>query len=411
MYRTAKISNLKSTNLKPQPKIEHADIPPPLPLANIPFTKPFLTGKELSYIQEAVRTGKLSGDGYFTKKCHTFFEKRYGFKKVLLTHSCTAALELSALLMNIQPGDEVIMPSFTFVSTANAFALRGASIRFADCQSDLPNIDPAAIEKLITKKTKAIVVVHYAGLACDMEAIMDLANQYQLFVVEDAAHAIDAYYKDQPLGSIGHFGCFSFHDTKNITAGGEGGLLSINDPAFIQRAEIMREKGTNRAAFYRGEVNKYEWVDIGSSFLPSETTAAFLYAQLKALDDIQEKRKYIWNTYYELLRPLVGADTFQIPIVPEFAASNGHLFYLLCTSKQSRQKLIDYLKAQHICAVFHYISLHSSPYFKDKHDGRDLPMTDQYSDRLLRLPLFYEMNKADILRVVEEIKRGLTIIG
>src|SRR5688500_8388786 len=309
----------------------------------IPFNKPYLTGKEVHYIYQAVSTGKISGDGVFTHKCHRFFVDKYGFRKCLLTTSCTDALEMSALLMNIQPGDEVIMPSYTFVSTANAFVLRGAKIVFADSNKVNPNIDAHEIEKLIRPKTKAIVVVHYAGIACDMDVIMDIAQRHNLFVIEDAAQAIYAFYTGKPLGSIGHMSTFSFHETKNIQCG-EGGMLVINDENFVERAEIIREKGTNRSAFFRGEVDKYGWVDIGSSFLPSEIIAAFLWAQLENLDQIQERRKAIWNTYYENLEPLQDAGKLQLPNIPSYATNNAHMLYVLCNDLDERTKLIDHLK-------------------------------------------------------------------
>lgn len=363
----------------------------------IPFNKPYLTGKEITYIQEAAAIGKLSGDGVFTKKCERFFEEKYGFKKSMLTSSCTDALEMAAILINIQEGDEVIMPSFTFVSTANAFIMRGAKIVFADSSVEHPNIDATKIANLITRNTKAIVVVHYAGVACDMESIMALANQYNLFVIEDAAQAIDAYYKGKPLGSIGHLAAFSFHETKNIIAG-EGGMLIINDEKFIERAEIIREKGTNRNKFYRGEIDKYNWVDIGSSFLPSEITAAFLWAQIEAIDDIQQKRISIWNTYYEAL--LAYADFFQLPVIHEYASNNAHAFYLVCQQAEDRNQLIDFFRSKNILAVFHYQSLHKSPYFIDKHDARILQEADRYSQCLLRLPLFYELSTEEITHTI-----------
>ncbi|HMW12811.1 MAG TPA: dTDP-4-amino-4,6-dideoxygalactose transaminase [Chitinophagales bacterium] len=363
----------------------------------IPFNKPYLTGKEITYIQEAAAIGKLSGDGVFTKKCERFFEEKYGFKKSMLTSSCTDALEMAAILINIQEGDEVIMPSFTFVSTANAFIMRGAKIVFADSSAEHPNIDATKIANLITRNTKAIVVVHYAGVACDMESIMALANQYNLFVIEDAAQAIDAYYKGKPLGSIGHLAAFSFHETKNIIAG-EGGMLIINDEKFIERAEIIREKGTNRNKFYRGEIDKYNWVDIGSSFLPSEITAAFLWAQIEAIDDIQQKRISIWNTYYEAL--LAYADFFQLPVIHEYASNNALAFYLVCQQAEDRNQLIDFFRSKNILAVFHYQSLHKSPYFIDKHDARILQEADRYSQCLLRLPLFYELSTEEITHTI-----------
>ncbi len=359
----------------------------------IPFNKPFLTGKETIYIEQAVATGKISGDGSFTKKCHAFFEETFGFRKALLTTSCTDALEMAAILLNLQEGDEVIVPSYTFVSTANAFVLRGAKLIFADSRADHPGMDEARIEALITPKTKAIVVVHYAGVACDMDIIMDIAHRHHLFVVEDAAQAIDSYYKGKPLGSIGHLGAFSFHETKNIISG-EGGMLVINDPQFIERAEIIREKGTNRSKFFRGEVDKYNWVDIGSSFLPSDIIAAFLFAQLENLGTIQAKRKLLWDTYWKALQPV--RDYVSLPQIPEFATNNAHMFYLVCKSIDERDALIQHLKRDGIMAVFHYQSLHSSNFYADKHDGRDLEMVEFYTSNLLRLPMFFELSPNDI---------------
>jgi len=372
----------------------------------IPFNKPYLTGKEVHYIYQAVSTGKISGDGKFTKECHRYFENKVGFKKCLLTTSCTDALEMAALLLNIQAGDEVIMPSFTFVSTANAFVLRGAKIVFADSNECNPNIDAKAIEPLITTKTKAIVVVHYAGIACDMDAIMDLANRHKLWVIEDAAQAIDAFYKGKPLGSIGHMSAFSFHETKNIQCG-EGGMLVINDEQFINRAEIIREKGTNRSAFFRGEVNKYGWVDVGSSFLPSEITAAFLYAQLEQLPDIQQKRKQIWEKYNFAFAGIEKKGLISLPHLPSYATNNAHMYYINCASLEQRTKLIAKLKANDILAVFHYISLHTSPFYNDKHDGRELVYSDQYTDRLLRLPLYYELSEEEQDIVIDIISNYL----
>jgi dTDP-4-amino-4,6-dideoxygalactose transaminase len=361
----------------------------------IDFNKPYLTGKEGHYIYQAVLSGKISGDGMFTNKCHNFFEKRYNFKKVLLTTSCTDALELAALLLDIKEGDEIIVPSYTFVSTVNAFVLRGAKIVFVDSSADNPNMDVSAIEALITPNTKVIVPVHYAGIACDMDAIMQLADKYKLFVVEDAAQAIDSYYKGKPLGSIGHMAAFSFHETKNIISG-EGGMLVINDERFVKRAEIIREKGTNRSAFFRGEVDKYGWVEVGSSFLPSDIIAAFLFAQLENIDDIQGKRKLLWNRYYKGLKPIQEKNKIQLPEVPDTATNNGHIFYLVCKDIEERTNLISYLKTNKIYAVFHYLSLHLSPYYKEKHDGRALPFTDKYSNCLVRLPLYYELTENEV---------------
>ncbi len=374
----------------------------------IPFNKPYLTGKEAHYMYEAVFTGKLSGNGMFTQRCQAYFEKRYGFKKCLLTTSCTDALEMAAILCNIKPGDEVIIPSYTFVSTALAFVRQGATIIFADSQIDHPNIDAEKIEALITSKTKAIVPVHYAGMACDMDKIMDLAEKYNLIVVEDAAQAVDSFYNghgvyaNAALGSIGHLAAFSFHETKNLISG-EGGMLAINDERFIQRAEIIWEKGTNRAEFFRGEVNKYGWVDIGSSFLPSEVIAAFLWAQIEHLDEIQNKRKEHWKTYYEALLPLEKCGFFKLPKIPEYSTNNAHMFYLVFPSVNERTDLINTLKSNEIWAVFHYLSLHSSPYYIEKHDARILENCDHFADSLVRLPLFYELSETDLDKIIAAI--------
>lgn len=365
----------------------------------IGFNQPYLSGKELEYIAEAVASKKISGDGKFTKKCHDFFEKKYGFKKALLTTSCTDALEMAAILLDIKEGDEVIAPSYTFVSTVNAFVLRGAKIVFVDSCADNPNMDVSKIEGLITKKTKVIVPVHYAGIACDMDTIMALAHKYDLFVVEDAAQAIDSFYKGKPLGSIGHLAAFSFHETKNIISG-EGGMLVINDARFIERAEIIREKGTNRSAFFRGEVDKYGWVDIGSSFLPSEIIAAFLWAQIEKLDDIQLRRKSIWDKYYNGLKTVAETGAFRLPFIPDYATNNSHMFYLVFENLDKRSKFINRLKNNNIQAVFHYLSLHRSEFYKGKHDGRELLRSDHYSDTLVRLPMYYELSVDQINFIV-----------
>jgi len=377
-------------------------------MKKIPFNKPYLAGNETHYIYDAVNTGKLSGNGKYTKKCHAFFQERYGFRKCLLTTSCTDALEMAALLINIQPGDEVIMLSYTFVSTANAFVLRGAKIVFADSRKDHPGIDEDSIESLITSKTKAIVPVHYAGVACDMDNIMHIANRHNLFVVEDAAQAIDSYYTGRDgvkraLGSIGHLAAFSFHETKNVISG-EGGMLVINDGQFEKRAEIIWEKGTNRAAFFRGEVDKYGWVDVGSSFLPSETIAAFLYAQLEHLEQIQQKRKKIWNSYQDNLRDWSTNNGITLPSIPGYATNNAHMFYLVTKNFEQRKAIINRLKDEKISPVFHYLSLHSSPFYKEKHDERSLPYSDNYSDCLLRLPFFFELGENDIIRICNTLK-------
>ena len=372
----------------------------------IPFNKPFLTGKEAHYMYQAVYTGKLSGNGVFTKKCQQFFESKYGFKKAILTTSGTDALEMAAILCDVKPGDEVIVPSYTFVSSALAFVRQGARIIFADSCEHNPNINAEKIEALITPKTKVIVPVHYAGVACDMDKIMDIADRHNILVVEDAAQAIDSYYKGKPLGGIGHLGCFSFHETKNVTAGGEGGLLVVNDERFIRRAEIIWEKGTNRAEFFRGMVNKYGWVDTGSSFLPSEINSAFLWAQLEDLDMIQDRRKAIWNMYYEGLKDLAGKGCFTMPDLPEYASNNGHMFYLVCRHLDERTKLIAYLKEQDVLAVFHYLSLHLSDYYRNHHEGEipDLPCCDRFADCLVRLPMFFELKDEDVQKIIDDIK-------
>jgi dTDP-4-amino-4,6-dideoxygalactose transaminase len=361
----------------------------------ITFNLPFLTGKETAYIQEAVASGKISGDGLFTRKCHDFFQTRYGFKKALLTTSCTDALEMAAILLDIQPGDEIIMPSFTFVSTANAFVLRGAHIVFADSNSENPNIDIDTLEALITPRTKAIVPVHYAGIACDMTRLMAIAEKHGLWVVEDAAQAIESFCDGKPLGSFGHLAAFSFHETKNIISG-EGGMLAINDEQFARRAEIIREKGTNRSEFFRGEVDKYGWVDIGSSFLPSDIIAAFLYAQLENIDLIQDKRISLWEHYYKNLSSELAAYGVKLPVIPSYATNNAHMFYLVCKDLKQRSSLIQYLKERNIQAVFHYLSLEKSPFYADKHDGRTLHWSDYYADRLVRLPLYYGLTEANV---------------
>lgn len=368
---------------------------------SIPFNKPFLTGKEAHYMYQAVYTGKLSGNGVFTKKCQQFFEDRYGFKKCILTTSGTDALEMAAILCDVKPGDEVIVPSYTFVSSALAFVRQGARIVFADSYANNPNIDTDKLESLITDKTKVIVPVHYAGVACDMDKIMEIADRHNILVVEDAAQAIDSYYKGKPLGGIGHFGCFSFHETKNITAGGEGGLLCVNDERFIRRAEIIWEKGTNRAEFFRGMVNKYGWVDTGSSFLPAEINSAFLWAQLESLDMIQNRRKEIWNQYYEGLKDLAKQGCFTMPALPDYATNNAHMFYLVCRSLEERTKLIAYLKETGITAVFHYLSLHLSDYYRSEQGTiPDLPNCDKFADRLVRLPMYYELEDENIKIVI-----------
>ena len=368
----------------------------------IPFNKPYLAGNELDYIRDAVASGKLSGDGIFTKKCHVELERLLGSGRAFLTSSCTDALEAAALLCNIVPGDEVIIPSYTFVSTANAFALRGAKIRFVDSQPDHPNMDTKCIEELITSRTRAIVPVHYAGMACDMDDILRVAKQHNLQVIEDAAQAIDSSYKGRALGTFGDVATFSFHETKNIICG-EGGSLHVNDPLLVQRAEIVREKGTNRSSFFRGEINKYGWVDVGSSFLPSEVTAAFLFAQLQHVADIQHRRRSLWNIYNERLNVLGVEDLLQLPRVPEHATNNAHMFYMVCKTLDARTALIKRLKESGIMAVFHYQSLHKSSYFESLHDGRALPHSDRYTDCLVRLPLFYELGEDEVNKICDVV--------
>lgn len=373
----------------------------------ISFNKPYLTGKEAHYMYQAVYSGKISGNGIFTKKCQAFFEDHYGFKKCVLTTSGTDALEMAAILCDVKPGDEVIVPSYTFVSSALAFVRQGARIVFADSCENNPNIDADKIEALITERTKVIVPVHYAGVACDMDKIMEIANRHNIFVVEDAAQAIDSYYKGKPLGGIGHLGCFSFHETKNVTAGGEGGLLCVNDERFIRRAEIIWEKGTNRAEFFRGMVNKYGWVDTGSSFLPSEINSAFLWAQLESLDEIQARRKARWEQYHEGLKDLAEKGYFALPDIPNYATNNAHMFYLVCRNLDERTKFIAYLRENGVAAVFHYLSLHLSEYYKEHHVGAipELPNCDKFANCLVRLPMFYELNSEEVDSIVSSIRK------
>ncbi len=368
----------------------------------IPYNKPFLTGKETTYIEQAVASGKISGDGIFTKRCQQLLEEKYGFKKCLLTSSCTDALEMAALLANIQPGDEVIAPSYTFVSSVNPFVLRGATIIFCDSREDHPGIDENKIEQLITSKTRAIVVTHYAGIACDMDLIMDIAWRYNLVVVEDAAHAIDSFYKGRPLGSIGHSSAFSFHETKNIIAG-EGGMIVLNDAALVERAEIIREKGTDRSKFFRGEVDKYGWVDVGSSFLPSDITAAFLYAQLENLSQIQARRKAIWDDYFKAFQALQNNGHLQLPQLPGYATNNCHIFYMICKSPNERDALLAYLQQNSILAIFHYLPLHMSVFYAPKYKGSSLPMAQKYADQLVRLPLFYTLTENEQLYIIDKV--------
>jgi dTDP-4-amino-4,6-dideoxygalactose transaminase len=370
----------------------------------IPFNKPFIAGKELYYIAQAVVDGQLSGDGYYTQLCHQWFEEHLGCRKALLTHSCTAALEMAAILCDTQPGDEIIMPSFTFVSTANAFVLRGGVPVFVDIRSDTLNMDERLIEVAITPRTKAVIPVHYAGVPCAMDEILNIAEKHHLFVVEDAAQALLSTYKGRFLGTFGHFGCLSFHETKNIISG-EGGALLINDEQFIERAEIIREKGTNRIKFFKGEVDKYTWVDIGSSFLPSELIGAFLYAQLEQAEKIIAARCKIYNRYYELLKPLSKRGFIHLPFTGEDCMNNGHIFYIITGSLKERAELIEYLKARSILSLFHYVPLHSSPAgIKYGRVNGTMTVTDDISERILRLPMYYELTDDDIAKVVEALE-------
>ena len=370
----------------------------------VPYNKPFIVGKELDYISQAVtKNFHISGDGEFTRRCHTWFQENLGCRNVLLTHSCTAALEMAAILCEIQPGDEIIMPSFTFVSTANAFVLRGGVPVFVDIRPDTLNIDERLIEKAVTPRTKAIVPVHYAGMPCDMDIIIGTARDKGLYVIEDAAQALLSTYKERYLGTIGDFGCLSFHETKNIISG-EGGALLINDERFMKRAEIIREKGTNRSQFFRGEVAKYTWIDIGSSYLPSDMIAAFLYAQLEEAKKIIAARRRIFQTYYNNLCDLEEKGYIRRPYVDERCSCNGHIFYIITGGLEERTRLIQFLKSKNISAVFHYVPLHSSP--AGRKYGRafgDLPVTDDISDRVLRLPLYFEMTDKEIQQVVDSI--------
>ena len=374
----------------------------------IPFNKPSLTGNEEKYILASMKSCKISGDGKFTKRCHKWFEEKLKCKKVFLTTSCTHALEIAAILLDLKEGDEVIMPSYTFVSTANAFVLRGVKIVFVDIRPDTMNIDETKIEKAITDKTKVIVPVHYAGVSCEMDSIMDIANRNNLFVVEDAAQGMMSQYKGKALGTIGHLGAFSFHETKNYTSGGEGGLLIINDERFSQRAEVIREKGTNRSQFFRGQVDKYSWVDLGSSYLPSELQAAFLWGQLEKAGEINQNRLAIWDTYYQAFKVAGQLGLVDLPIIPECCEHNAHMFYLKLKDVEQRSTFIEHLKGNDINSVFHYIPLHSAPAGKrfGYFHGVDNYTTTE-SERLLRLPLFYGMPDADVNKVAGEIIRLL----
>ncbi|CDG14832.1 MULTISPECIES: dTDP-4-amino-4,6-dideoxygalactose transaminase [Serratia] len=370
----------------------------------IPFNAPPVVGTELEYMQAAMSSGKLCGDGGFTRRCQQWMEQRFGSAKVLLTPSCTASLEMAAILLDIQPGDEVIMPSFTFVSTANAFVLRGAKVVFVDLRPDTMNIDETKIEAAITDKTRAIVPVHYAGVACEMDTIMALAKKHNLFVVEDAAQGVMSTYKGKALGTIGHIGCFSFHETKNYTAGGEGGATLVNDPALIDRAEVIREKGTNRSQFFRGQVDKYTWRDIGSSYLMSDLQAAYLWGQLEVAERINQRRLSLWQKYYDSFLPLAQAGRIELPTVPADCEHNAHMFYIKLRDIEERTAFIDYLKEAEIMTVFHYIPLHACPAGEQfgRFAGEDR-YTSQESERLVRLPLFYNMSDVNQRTVINTI--------
>ena len=371
-------------------------------MKQIPFNKPYYSGNEQEYIMQAIASGKISGDGIFSKKCQSFFEGKYSFKKTLLTTSCTDALEMSAILLNIKEGDEVIIPSYTFVSTASAFVLRGAKIVFADSCKEHPNIDPEQLERLVTKRTKAIVIVHYAGVACDMDRIMEISKKYNVPVVEDCAQSIDSYYKNIPLGSFGELSTLSFHETKNIICG-EGGLIVINNQKYFDRAEIIREKGTNRAAFFRGDVDKYGWKDIGSSFLPSDLLAAYLYAQLESLEKIQKKRIEIWGHYQRRLEGVLERFGVELPFIPNWATNNAHMYYLVAKDLRQRSAIISKMRTFDIHTPFHYVPLHSSPYYESKHDGRILSQADKFSDRLLRLPFYYQLTAEELDYICDKL--------
>ncbi|SDI36386.1 dTDP-4-amino-4,6-dideoxygalactose transaminase [Alteribacillus persepolensis] len=370
----------------------------------IPFNQPPVTGKEQAYMQEAMENGKLSGDGLFTKACRQWMEERFDCPSVLLTPSCTHALEMAAMLLDIGPGDEVIMPSYTFVSTANAFVIRGADIVFVDIRPDTMNMDETVLEDAVTERTKAIVPVHYAGVACEMDAILSVANKHNLCVIEDAAQGVMSTYKGRALGTIGDFGCFSFHDTKNYTSG-EGGALLINNTIWKERAEILREKGTNRSQYIRGQVDKYTWVDVGSSYLLSDLNAAFLYAQLEQADTINLARKAVWDMYYQELAPLAEQGKITLPSIPDECEHNAHMFYVKTKDIEERTALMDWLKQHQIASAFHYIPLHSSKAGKrfGQFRGQDRYTTKE-SERLLRLPLFYGLKEGDVHATAETVR-------
>ena len=371
----------------------------------IPFNKPPYTGNEEKYVIESMKSSKISGDGDFTKKCHKWFEEKLECKKALLTTSCTHALEMAAILLDIKEGDEVIMPSYTFVSTANAFVLRGAKIVFVDIRPDTMNIDETKIEEAITSKTKVIVPVHYAGVACEMDTIMDIAKRYNLFVVEDAAQGMMSTYKGKALGTIGHLGAFSFHETKNYTSAGEGGLLIINDEKFVQRAEIIREKGTNRSLFFRGMVDKYSWVDVGSSYLMNDVSAAYLWGNLEKADEINQNRLNSWQKYYDGLKELENRGFIELPKIPDGCVQNAHMFYIKVKDLEERTDLLDYLKKNDINAVFHYVPLHSSEAgLKFSLFSKEDIYTTKESDKLIRLPMYFGLDNKDIEKIIYKIK-------
>jgi dTDP-4-amino-4,6-dideoxygalactose transaminase len=373
----------------------------------IPFNKPFIVGEEFSYMAQSVFNGHISGDGPFTLRCQTLLEEKFHAKKILLTHSCTAALEMAAVLCGVRPGDEVILPSFTFVSTANAFYMRGAKLFFVDIRPDTLNIDEKEIAGAITPFTKVIVTVHYAGIGCAMDPIMEIAHRHGVYVVEDAAQGVNATFNGQYLGTIGDLGTFSFHETKNFICG-EGGAIVINHEKFIERAEIIREKGTNRSKFFRGEVDKYTWVDIGSSYLPSDLLAAFLYAQLEHMDKINKRRKEIFTYYYEALNPLSEKGLLQLPVITSECVGNHHMFYILLKDEGTRNSLMDHLKSEGILAIFHYLPLHLSPVGRSLgYQEGQLPVTESVSGRLLRLPFYYDLKKEEQAEIVQSIKKFL----
>ena len=369
----------------------------------IPFNKPYFAGKEVQNIVNAAYYGHLSGNGAFTKMCHYFFEERWGFKKTYMTTSCTDAIEMAALLMDLKEGDEVILPSFTFVSTTSPFILRGANLVFVDSRTDHPNMDMDKVEELITDKTKVLLVMHYGGVAVDMDKAVALAKKYNLILIEDVAHAIDSYYKGKALGTFGDFAVFSFHETKNVSSG-EGGMLAVNNELYINSADIIWDKGTNRAAFERGEVDQYEWVGLGASYMPSDMISGMLYAQLENMEEIQKKRIQIWDRYFKNLTVLEEKHLAQIPHIPDYATNNGHLFYLLLENKIQRDALIEFMDKNHIMTVFHYLPLHNSPYFKNKHDGRSLPNSERFADTIIRLPFFYELPLMIVDMISDKVK-------